>query len=166
MPHLTFPNTSHKEKYLAMIDEWWASTSPWRLFVWESYEDFLRIITTDLTANPNGVNSSFFFFMYDEEILGAIHIRHHIDNPWLSLDGGGSGHIGYGLRPSARGKWLSWEMLLLWLEEAKKLNLTEVIVSAYEDNPASWKTIEKCGWVFLKKIEKEWRYLKIYTIAI
>jgi predicted acetyltransferase len=46
-------------------------------------------------------------------------------------------------------------MLSLGLEEAQKLGIREVIISAFEDNPASWKTIEKCGGVFLKVIKKD-----------
>ena len=167
MFHLTFPNTSHKEKYLAMIKEWWEfepiPTSPRRLFVWESYQEFLDIITTDLTESTRWVNSTLFFFMDDEEILGAIQIRHHIDHPNLKESGG---HIGYWLCPNSRGKWLAKEMLKLALIEARKLWLTEIMISADEDNPASWKTIESCGGIFSKSILKDEKLLKIYKIHL
>ena len=168
MLHLTFPNISHRDRSLAMIEEWWAfesiPTSPSRLFAWESYEDFLHIVDDDhhIWRLP-GIPATLFFFMEDEAILWAISLWHSVDHPDLSLSGSS---ISYWLRPSARGKWLAREMLSLWLIEARKLGIEQVLISADEDNPASWKTIESCGWVFLKKIEKEWRYLKIYTIAI
>jgi predicted acetyltransferase len=74
-----------------MIEEWDLKNHPDtdvpnRLFVGADYEDFLSIIATDITANPNGVNSTFYFFMDDEKILGAIQIRHSIDHPRLSLE--------------------------------------------------------------------------------
>lgn len=170
MFHLTFPTISHKSSYLSMLSEWRdfeaTPTSPGRLFVWESYEEFLDIITTDMTANPNGVNSTLFFFMEDAEILGAIQVRHHIDHLRLSLDGEGHGHIGYGLRPSARGKWLAKEMLSLGLEEARKLGIEKVVISADETNPASWKTIEHCGGEFFGTKEQDGKILKIYTITL
>ena len=85
MPHFTFPDISHKEKYLAMIEEWrefeTIPTSPGRLFAGESYEEFLDIIITDVTASPYGANSTLFYFMDDENILASIQIRHHIDSP-------------------------------------------------------------------------------------
>jgi predicted acetyltransferase len=59
------------------------------------------MIVTDLTNSSRLVNSTLFFFMLDDYILGAIQIRHHIDHPYLRESGG---HIGYSLRPSARGK--------------------------------------------------------------
>lgn len=168
MLHLSFPNISHKSAYLEMIEEWKnfekTPTSPSRLFVGKSYEDFLDIITLDLTNNPNKVNSSLFFFMDDEMILWAIQIRHSIDHPKLSREGWAGGHIGYGLRPSARGKWLARETLGLGLVEARKLWIKKVLISADEDNPASWKTIERCGGIYDGNSIENWKLQKIYYI--
>jgi predicted acetyltransferase len=36
-------------------------------------------------------------------------------------------------------------MLSLGLIEAKKLGIDTVMISAHEDNPTSWRTIESCG---------------------
>ncbi len=170
MLRLTFPHISHRSLYLDMIEEWEnfesTPTSPWRLFVGESYEKFLDIITTDITANLNGVNSTLFFFMEDEYILRAIQVRHHIEHPRLSLEWEGHGHIGYGLRPSSRGKWLAKEMLRLGLLESKKLGIQSVVISADEDNPASWKTIERCGWVFIQMKVNDGKNQKIYTLNL
>ncbi len=167
MLKLQFPNISHKSEYLAMIAEWKAfeitPTSPSRLFAGESYAEFLHIINLDLTDNPNGVNRSFYFFMEDDTILGAITIRHHINHPKFRDWGW---HIGYGLRPSARGKWLAKEMLTLGLIEAKKLWLEKVMIGANDDNPASWKTIESCGGIFEKFTLHEWKKSRIYWINL
>ncbi len=167
MLHLSFPNISHKSRYLEMVEEWKAfeiPTSPWALFLGGSFESFLDITTTYVTANPKWINSTLFFFMDDETILGAIQIRHQIDHPNTSPEGAWGGHIGYGLRPSARGKGLAREMLKLWLQEAHNLGIEKVLISAYEDNIASWKTIESCGGVFFKTLPKERRILKLYWI--
>jgi len=72
MPYLEFPNISHKESYLDMIAEWRSfeePTSPGRLFTGDSFEEFLEIIETDITANPDGVNSHLFFLMENGRIL-------------------------------------------------------------------------------------------------
>ena len=168
MLHLSFPNISHKSEYLAMISEWQAfevtPTSPRKLFSWETYEDFLEIVKKDITDNPHGVNSTLFFFMDDDTILWAIQIRHSIDHPNLSLEGWCGGNIWYGLRPSARGKGLSKKMLQLGLIEAWKLGIQKVLISAHEDNIASWKTIESCGGEYIKTIPDEGKSLKVYWI--
>lgn len=104
MLRLEFPNLSHKQSYLEMISEWRnfeVPTSPGRLFAGENFENFLSIVEGDITNNPNGVNSHLFFLVEEGRILGAIQIRHHIDHPNLREVGG---HIGYGIRPSERGK--------------------------------------------------------------
>ncbi len=168
--HLTFPHISHKSRYLDMIEEWKSypdpRRNPGRLFVWENYEDFLEIIKKDLTNNERGINGILFFFMDNEDILGAIQVRHSIDHPNCSLEWWCGGHIGYGLRPSERGKWLAKAMLLLWLTEAKKLGIEKVLISAHTDNPASWKVIELCGGEFIKEIDDKGKKLKVYEIRI
>lgn len=104
MPHLEFPNLSHKQSYLEMIEEWREAGEeiiPSRLFSEEPFETFIEIIYRDVTDSPTGVNAHLFFLVENGRILGSIQIRHHIDHPNLIETGG---HIGYGIRPSERGK--------------------------------------------------------------
>ena len=168
MYSLVFPDISHKQAYIDMIQEWWEfetiPTSPGNLFFEDTYELFLWRCESWLFFGPESVLSNFYFFMKNETILWALDLRHHINHPNLSLDEWCGGHIGYGLRPSARGKWLAKVMLQLGLDETRKIELKQVIVSAHEDNPASWKTIEGCWGVLLKIVQKEWKNLKVYTI--
>ncbi len=153
-----------------MIKEWKNDLNPrrnpWVIFQGDTFEEFLDIATTYVTANPNGINSTLFFFMEDEGIFGAIQLWHHIEHPRLSLEGEGHGHIEYGLRPSARGKWIASELPRLWLIEAKNPGIETIIISADEDNPASWKTIEKCGWEFVQMKVNDGKNQKIYTINV
>jgi len=58
-------------------------------------------LNRETTDNPHGVNSHLFFLMEEGNIVGALQIRHHIDHPNLIETGG---HMGYGIRPSERGK--------------------------------------------------------------
>ena len=66
MLKLVFPDTSHKNEYLSMIQEWRAfevPTSPGKLFAGENFEEFFDTIQNDLTNNPNGVNATLFFLI-------------------------------------------------------------------------------------------------------
>ena len=87
MLKLEFPNITHKQAYLEMIQEWAnfevIPTSPGRLFSGENFEDFLEIVERDVIGNSSGVNSHLFFLVEDRKILGALQIRHHIDHPNL-----------------------------------------------------------------------------------
>lgn len=57
-------------------------------------------------------------------------------------------------------------MLRLGLIEAKKLGIERILISAHADNPASWKTIKRCGGIFLKSIDDEGKKLKVYWIHL
>ncbi len=148
------------------MEVFWSNShhSPRRLFVGENYEEFLSIIEQDIINSPRWVNSTLFFCMDDDTIVWAIQIRHSTEHPNLSLDGWCGGNIWYGLRPSARGKGLSKEMLRLGLIEAWKLGIQKVLISAHEDNIASWKTIESCGGEYIKTIPDGGKSLKVYWI--
>lgn len=132
-----------------MIQEWsileTIPTSPWKLFVWKNYDDFLNIITKDVTDNEYGVNSHLYFLCNEEEILWAIDLRHHINHPNLIEKWG---HIGYGIAPKHRRKGYATKILELWLQEVKKLWIPKVLLTCDIDNIASNKVIVKNGWVF------------------
>lgn len=76
----------------------------------------------------------------EDRVLGGIALR-HADHPAVSH----AGHLGYGLRPSARGQchavWAVREMLA----EARHLTLEQVVVICEPDNTASARTIERAG---------------------
>ncbi len=164
--YLEFPNISHNQSYLDMIREWRAAevpTSPGRLFVGASFEEFLAIVKKDITENSDGVNSHLFFLVEDKRIFWAIQIRHSIDHPRLIEVGG---HIGYGIRPSERGKWYATEMLRQWLIEAEKIGLEKVLITCHDDNMASAKVIENNGGVFERLAERDAEQYRRYWITL
>ncbi|MDR2939282.1 MAG: GNAT family N-acetyltransferase [Clostridiales bacterium] len=116
------------------------------------YEDWLIQLknNSDIrTVNPNWVVSSTYFAMIGEKIIGIIDIRHTL-NQFLKDFGG---HIGYGVRPSERGKGYATEMLKLALGVCIQLNLDNVMLACYKDNPASRSVIEKCGGKLENQVE-------------
>ncbi|PMH42614.1 GNAT family N-acetyltransferase [Vibrio sp. 10N.286.49.B3] len=78
-------------------------------------------------------------------ILGAIRIRHNIDNDFLALE---AGHIGYDIAPSYRGKGNGKLMLKLALSIALALGIERALLTADEDNFASRGVIEANGGEF------------------
>ena len=111
--------------------------------------------TQSLLDEAKGINlqegyvpcSHFWLVNSENFIVGAIRIRHHIDNEFLSLEGG---HIGYDIAPSYRGCGNGKLMLNLALVKAKQLGLTKALLMADEDNLASRKVIEANGGEFEK----------------
>jgi predicted acetyltransferase len=70
-------------------------------------------------------------------------LRHKL-TPALRVEGG---HIGYGVRPSLRGKGFGSEILRQTLFRAKSLGLTKVLLTCGKNNIASAKVIVANGGV-------------------
>lgn len=89
------------------------------------------------------------FWLLDNKkyILGAIRVRHNINNDFLALEGG---HIGYDIAPSYRGKGNGKLMLQLVLPKAADLGIVRALLTADEDNYASRGVIEANGGQFEK----------------
>ncbi|OLB74471.1 MAG: GNAT family N-acetyltransferase [Actinobacteria bacterium 13_2_20CM_2_71_6] len=78
-----------------------------------------------------------------DRVLGGIALRHGNSEYVLW-----AGHIGYGIRPSARRRGLATWAMGRMLDEARVLGLDRVLAVCAVDNVASVKTIERCGGVF------------------
>lgn len=167
MSQLEFPNLSHKQSYLDMIQEWGSFEAlpgiPGRLFIGDTFEEFLKLIEWDLLWAAGLVPSHLYFFVDEGRILWAIQIRHHINHSNL-LEAGG--HIGYGIRPNERGKWYATEMLRLALIEAKKIGLQKALIVCHDENSASAKVIENNGGVFERFTEKDGKKIRRYWITL
>lgn len=88
-------------------------------------------------------------------VLGSIHLRHEL-NEYLLAEGG---HIGYGVRPSARGRGVATAALRLCLDEARGLGLDRVLIVCDAANPPSRGTILAVGGVLedaQSGIERYW----------
>lgn len=75
-------------------------------------------------------------------MLGGIALRHE-SNKYVQQDG----HIGYGIRPSARRRGLATWALARMVEEAHVLGIEQVLVVSKAGNLASAKTVEQQGGI-------------------
>lgn len=98
---------------------------------------------TTIPPAEGRVHADYWWIVDDQTYLGAITLRHAL-NDFLLRAGG---HIGYGLRPSARGHGLAGWALRSVLPRAKQLGLGRVLVTCDDSNAASFRTIEKAGGV-------------------
>lgn len=80
----------------------------------------------------------------DNRLLGMLHVRHYF-NDYLSKFGG---HIGYSVRSSERRKGYGKEMLKQALPYCKELGLDRVLITCFEDNIASEKTMLANGGIY------------------
>jgi predicted acetyltransferase len=94
---------------------------------------------------PDGfvAHSTYWLVRGEAEIVGASNLRHSL-TPFLLREGG---HIGYGIRPSARRSGLGREILRLTLVRARELGLSRVLVTCGRENVVSARVIVGNGGV-------------------
>lgn len=99
----------------------------------------------DPSVPPAGgrVHATYWWVAEGETYLGAINLRHTLNDFLLRA----AGHIGYGIRPSARGQGHATWALGAVLPHAGALGLDRVLVTCEDSNFASARTIENCGGV-------------------
>jgi predicted acetyltransferase len=152
-PELIEPTTRLHESWLRSRDEWGAGV----------HQDGSGLQAGDEVDSPGGfaawvrrllgegdpavpmpeglVHCTYWWVVEQDEVLGAIALRHEL-NDFLLRAGG---HIGYGIRPSARRRGLASFALGAVLPYAAKLGLPRVLVTCNVSNEGSRRTIERNG---------------------
>lgn len=134
----------------------------------DNYEEWLFQLEEDVSRIPSEekVPARTYFFVResDSKIVGMINIRLAL-NEHLKKVGG---HIGYSIRPTERGKGYNKINLYLGLKVCEEYGMDKVLMDADTDNPASWKTMEALGGVFLREYfyEKDQCMVKDYEICV
>ena len=77
-----------------------------------------------------------------------IDIRHRLNEGLLRF----GGNIGYSVRPCCRRQGYATQMLALALEECRKMQMQEVLVTCNKENIGSAKTIQKNGGVLENEV--------------
>jgi predicted acetyltransferase len=89
------------------------------------------------------VPHSTFWLVVGEEVGGVSNLRHRLTDS-LRIEGG---HIGYGIRPSARGRGHGTRILALTLAQAAKLGIAHALLTCAKANLASAAVIRANGGV-------------------
>ncbi|MFG2100945.1 GNAT family N-acetyltransferase [Micromonospora echinaurantiaca] len=154
MPELIAPATRLHAAWLDAHAEWGPGqhedgfgldpsddvTSPAGFAAWVA-----RLLDQSDPAKPldaGRVPCTYRWIVEHDRVLGGIALRHGSSDyvRW-------AGHIGYGIRPSARRRGLATWALGRMLAEARTLGLDRVLAVCAVDNAASARTIERCGGV-------------------
>ena len=145
------PTLADKETVLEMMAEFEQTQSAhdggfWDAenFVYEEWMESNRDIEMGLGIPEGWVPAvQLVAFARDGQAVGFINLRLRL-NDHLLQEGG---HIGYSIRPSARGKGLAKEQLRQGLQVAKSKNIKRVLVTCDRDNAASRGVIIANGGV-------------------
>jgi predicted acetyltransferase len=144
-------NQTHRDVFKRMLDDYEAHdpiNGEWYAKGRDDFEAYAQSLENDEKGInlPVGIVPCSHRWLLDDQdnIVGIVRIRHNIDTPFLTNEGG---HIGYDVPPSQRGKRYGIASLNAGLQVAKELQITKVLLTADDLNPSSWRTIERCGGI-------------------
>jgi predicted acetyltransferase len=152
MPELILPTTRLHTAFLECHHEWGPGLHEDGFGIWpdddvESPDGFAawvhqrtRLAHPAGTPCPAEKHATLRWIVTEGQVLGGIALRHIFDDD--------IGHIGYGVRPSARRRGLaSWALGEMLTEARAALGLDRVLIPCLADNVASARTIERNGGV-------------------
>ncbi|MCZ8518142.1 MULTISPECIES: GNAT family N-acetyltransferase [Paenibacillus] len=156
---LVEPSWDLREAYVSFYEEWLQSGEPMVPWVLKrdpyAYGDMLQFLADgerpELAA-PNFVPHSTYWLLDESgRVAGAANIRHSLNEKLLRS----GGHIGYGIRPSDRGRGYATKMLELSVGRARDLGIGRVLVICDKTNGASERVILKNGGSFESEYTEE-----------
>ncbi|MCQ1999960.1 GNAT family N-acetyltransferase [Arthrobacter zhaoxinii] len=117
------------------------------------HEDGFGLLPGDDVEAPAGFDSwlhrlaantrcTYLWITEDGRVLGGIALRHEEHEAVPR-----AGHLGYGIRPSARRRGVAAWAVEAMLNEARRLGMSQVLAVSAADNRASVRTLEAAGGV-------------------
>jgi predicted acetyltransferase len=147
---LVRPAMEFRESYRALVAEFAARGEPFVPFPLGFPHENFEALLAQLAACAQGIGipegfvaHSTFWLVDDGEVVGVSNLRHRLTDS-LRIEGG---HIGYGVRPSARGRGHGTRMLALTLAEAARLAIPQALLTCAKENLASSAVIRANGGV-------------------
>ncbi|MBN2109666.1 MAG: GNAT family N-acetyltransferase [Methanosarcinaceae archaeon] len=92
--------------------------------------------------------------------MGVLNIRNDLNDYLLNY----GGHIGYGVRPSERGKGYATFILKRALFLLRGLGILKVLLTCEKTNTASAKTILKCDGILENEVRKDDLLIQRYWV--
>jgi predicted acetyltransferase len=162
------PSSRYKDSYLELKREFREDPAPTHPMVierdcddWQGFLSFLRDEEAGNNSRPDLVPALTFWLVDNEDrVVGVSHLRTRL-NQRLIRSGG---HIGYGIRPSARGLGYAHQILNLTLTEALRRGIQDVLVTCDPSNEASRRVILGAGGVYDGMVASEGKQYQRYWI--
>jgi predicted acetyltransferase len=142
MVTLEAPSADFRDEFLDMAVDFASHGESRYVPASQDFEGFLRQIASEAQERalaPGRVPGSHFWLVSDGRVLGCSRLRHRL-TPELMHEGG---HVGYDIRPSARGRGFGTTLLSLTKDRAAAMGITRLRITCDVDNRASIRVIEK-----------------------
>lgn len=146
--HLKEASSTDGQAVYSMLQEFPAEengfTNSAKGLLTRQFPAYLRKLQKDARGEDlptNRVPQTTYWLMRGDYPVGIIKLRHRLNDNLLAQ----GGHVGYGIRPSERGKGLGPLMLKKLLPEARKLSLEKLLITCFETNLPSRHMVEVNG---------------------
>ena len=126
----------------------------------EKYVEKLEKWSTGNDLPDKFVPSTFLVGVIENKIIGRISIRHILNEYLFNL----GGHVGYGIAPSERKKGYGTQLLKLALPVVRSIGIDKILITADDENIASWKIIEKNGGILENTVDNLGKLKRRYWI--
>ncbi len=170
--YLVEPSIEHRDQALEYRDSFIVNgekviNGSLGLIEYNDYDEWLEKVQLAHVkeTSVSGVAATTYFTMRrsDNRIIGSIQLRHELNKEFRKR----GGHIGYGIRPTERGRGYGTIQLALVLEKAKALNIPKVMISCDKDNISSATVAIKNGAVLTwEGYDEEDGDIKIFWINL
>ncbi len=130
----------------------------------ENFESPLELVHLN-TSGPRPTSQ--FDLIEDGKKIGMLQLRHTLSGKSDAMPEGFESNVYYEIESEYQHSGYGKKILTLGLDEARKIGLTEVILTCYEDNIPSQKIIEANGGVVINnQLDKEGAMVRLYKINL
>ena len=140
MPELVDPTPALYSQWRAAHDEWGPGQHEDGFGLDADDDTSTEAAFAEWTGRLNRARGRLWWILDDGAVAGGIGLRDAADPSVDRL-----GHIGYGIRPSRRGRGLATWALREVLAAARARGLDHVLIVCEKENLASARVIEHCG---------------------
>ncbi|MBL4575298.1 MAG: GNAT family N-acetyltransferase, partial [Opitutaceae bacterium] len=152
---LEIPSEKRRDSYLSLVQEFRDKGESFAPFVLEFPTNDFSAFLKKMEDCANGIglpegycpHETFWLITNDTEVVAVSNLRHQLT---ASLRKNG-GHIGYGVRPSARRLGYATIILAETLKKAKERGITAALITCEKGNTGSSKAILKNGGILDSK---------------
>ena len=153
---LARPQRRYKDSFLEGVNEYIREerTVSWHPDILaRRFDEYLKVLRQAETEPLAGMvpASHFWLISADQRYLGDVDVRHHLNESLRRF----GGHIGYKIRPSERRKGYGTLICRLGIEQARRRQIGDILITCDDDNIGSWKIIEANGGILEDKIDNK-----------
>lgn len=155
-PFLARPSAQYKADYIESVYEYIMENLgvSWNPQILEEHFDDYLATMRDAETDPlqGDVPTSYYWLIVDgQTYAGELELRHYLN---ASLERFG-GHIGYKIRPTMRQQGYGKLICKLGIIEARRIGITDILITCDDDNIGSQKVIEANGGILQDKINNQ-----------